>query len=182
MPMTQCSDAELLCASDVRSFELFYRRYFEVVLGFFARRTRNPEMAADLTAETFAAALSARPRFRPEQGRADSWLFAIAYHKLADAQRRGVAEDRARRRLGMERVELTDDDVAGIERLAEAEWAGKALAELAPDQREAINAYVVRERSYAEIAHTLHVSESVVRQRVSRGLASIRRRSGGPRA
>src|SRR5690242_8815400 len=115
MPITQPSDAELLCATDVRSFELFYRRYFETVLGFFARRTRSPELAADLTAETFAAALSSRPRFRPEAGQADSWLFAIAYHKLADSQRRGAAEDRARRRLGMERVELTGSDVAAIE-------------------------------------------------------------------
>jgi RNA polymerase sigma-70 factor (ECF subfamily) len=81
----------------------------------------------------------------------------------------------------MERVELTDGDVTGIERLADDEWAGKALAELAPDQREAINAHVVRGRSYAEIAQIQHVSESAVRQRVSRGLASIRRRSGGPR-
>src|SRR3954449_9809394 len=138
MFMDDRTDAELLCAPDTRSFELFYRRHFETVLGFFARRTRDPELAADLTAETFAAALAGRRRFRPEKGRADSWLFAIAYHKLADAQRRGAAEDRARRRLGMERVELTDSDVAAIERLGEDEWAGRAMAELVPEQREAI--------------------------------------------
>ena len=78
----------LLSATDTRSFELFYRRHFESLLGFFARRIRDPELAADLTAETFAAALSSRRRYRPGKGRADSWPFSIAYHKLADARRR----------------------------------------------------------------------------------------------
>jgi RNA polymerase sigma factor (sigma-70 family) len=177
MVVTDPSDAELLCATDTPSFERFYRRYFEPVLAFFARRTRDPELAADLAAETFAAALKARPRYRPEHGRADSWLFAIAYHKLADAQRRGHAEDRARRRLGMERVDLTDRDLLAIERMAGDEWAVAAVAQLAPDQREAITAHIVGERSYADIAHSLHTSEAVVRKRVSRGLSALRRRS-----
>jgi RNA polymerase sigma-70 factor (ECF subfamily) len=173
------TDAELLSATDTRSFELFYRRNFEAVLGFFARRTREPELAADLTAETFAAALTARPRYRPDQGNADSWLFAIAFHKLADAQRRGHAEDRARRRLGMERVDLTDADLLRIERLGDDEWAAAAVEQLAPEQRDAITAHLVWERSYADIAHSLHTSEAVVRKRVSRGLATLRRRTGG---
>ena len=176
--MHERSDAELLSAIDTRSFELFYRRHFESLLGFFARRTRDPEVAADLTAETFAAALSSRRRYRPEQGRADSWLFSIAYHKLADAQRRGAAEDRARRRLGMERIELTDRDLARIERLADENWARATVEDLPPDQRNAIEAHIVRDRSYEEIAESLHTSEAVVRKRVSRGLAAIRKRIG----
>ena len=150
MLMADPSDSELLSATDTRSFELFYRRNFEAILGFFARRTRDPELAADLTAETFAAALTARRRYRPGQGHADSWLFSIAYHKLADAQRRGAAEDRAR---------------ASVEQLA-------------PEQRDAITAHVVRERSYADIARSTRTSETVVRKRVSRGLATLRKRMG----
>ena len=174
----ELSDSELLSATDTRSFEVFYRRNFEAVLGFFARRTREPELAADLTAETFAAALHARRRYRPERGRADSWLFAIAYHKLADAQRRGAAEDRARRRLGMERIELTDADIARIEQLADESWARAELELLPEEQRHAIDAHVVRGRSYGEIAASLDTSEAVVRKRVSRGLRAVRARLG----
>ena len=172
------TDAELLSAGDTRSFELFYRHNFEALLGFFARRTRDPELAADLTAETFAAALSARRRYRPERGRADSWLYAIAYHKLADAQRRGAAEDRARRRLGMERIELTDADLVRIEQLADDDRARATVEDLPPDQRDAIRAHIVRGRSYEDIAASLDTSEAVVRKRVSRGLAAVRRRMG----
>jgi DNA-directed RNA polymerase specialized sigma24 family protein len=143
---TAATDEELLIQQDAASFELFYDRYFERLLAFFSRRTPDAGLAADLTAETFAAALAARRRYRRRHGRADSWLFAIGYHKLADAQRRGCAEDRARRRLGIERIELTDDDIARIERLGQPDTVAALVRELPPDQREAIQAHVVEER------------------------------------
>jgi RNA polymerase sigma-70 factor, ECF subfamily len=173
------SDEELLIRQDAASFELFYERYFERLLGFFARRTSDAELAADLTAETFAAALAARRRYRRQRGGAGSWLFAIAYHKLADAQRRGCAEDRARRRLGMERIELSDDDIGRIERLGQPDAIAALVADLPADQQEAIRAHVIEERPYGEIAVEFETSEAVVRKRVSRGLAAIRKRLGG---
>lgn len=175
------SDEELLSKGDVDSFEVFYRRNFERVLAFFARRTRDPETAADLTAETFAAALTARRRYRPGAASASSWLFSIAFHKLADTQRRGYAEARARRRLAMQPIDLTNADLERIERLGEDPTAWRLLDDLAPDQRAAIQAHVVDEQSYEEIAQTLHVSSGVVRQRVSRGLAAVRGRMGASR-
>jgi RNA polymerase sigma factor (sigma-70 family) len=171
------SDEDLLSARDGASFELFYRRHAERMLGYFARRTRDAELSADLTAETFAAVLASRRRFSADQGGASAWLFGIASKKLIDAQRRGYAERRARRRLGMERIELTDADIAQIEGLAGIE-AGELIEVLVPDQRVAVQAHVVEERDYAEIAHDLNVSEAVVRKRVSRGLAALRHRMG----
>jgi RNA polymerase sigma factor (sigma-70 family) len=173
------TDEELLARQDGHSFELFYSRYFERVLSFFWRRTANAELAADLTAETFACALVGRRRYRQRGGAADSWLFAIAYHKLADAQRRGYAEDRARRRVGMERIELTDDDLARIERSGEPDRVSELLASLPSEQQDAVRAHVVYDRSYRDIAHATHTSEAVVRKRVSRGLAILRGRIGG---
>jgi RNA polymerase sigma-70 factor (ECF subfamily) len=141
------------------------------------RRTRDAELAADLTAETFAAALAARRRYRPDAGSAGAWLFGIASNKLADAQRRGYAERRARRRMGIEPIALTDEDIERIEEFAGAE-SGTLIDALVPDQRAAVQAHVIDERGYGDIALDLEVSEAVVRQRVSRGLAVLRRRIG----
>jgi RNA polymerase sigma factor (sigma-70 family) len=175
---TMTTDEELLSARDAASFELFYTRHVDPLVGFFMRRTRDPELAADLTAETFAAALASRRRFRPEAGSAAGWLYGIGSKKLADAQRRGYAEMRARKRMGMERIELDDDDYARVEALG-AEAPALALVErLAPEQREAVTAHVLDERGYGEIAEELHTSEAVVRKRVSRGLATMRQRMG----
>lgn len=93
---------------DAEAFGLFYRRRVDAVLAFFLRRTGDRELAADLTAETFAAALTSLPRYRPERSSALAWLFTIAHHKLVDSLRRGQVEDRARRRLGLEPLSFSD--------------------------------------------------------------------------
>ncbi len=168
------TDEDLLGAADAGSFEEFYVRHVDTLLGYFARRTGDADLAADLTSETFAAALAGRRRYRPRKGAAGAWLFGIASRKLADAQRRGYAERRMCRRLGMERIELTDADIARIEALGEV-----ALLDGLPIlQRDAVRAHVIDERAYGEIAGELQTSEAVVRKRVSRGLATARRRMG----
>ena len=172
------TDEELLASRELGSFAVFYRSHVDGLLGFFCRRTRDAELAADLTAETFAAALAGRRRYRPEAGSAAAWLYGIASHQLAYAQRRAAAERRARRRLGMERIDLLDADIERINALGEAPSARVWLERLAPDQRDAITAHVIEERGYEEIAEASHTSEAVVRKRVSRGLAAVRQRMG----
>jgi RNA polymerase sigma factor (sigma-70 family) len=175
------TDEMLLSSGDAASFEQFYARHVDALLGFFARRTRDAELAADLTAETFAAALAGRRRYRPASGAASAWLYGIGIKKLADAQRRGYAERRACRRLGMERIELHDEDIERIEALGEAVNATSLLQVLPEDQRAAIRAHIIGDWTYQEIAQRQHVSEAVVRKRVSRGLAAIRRQIGSRR-
>jgi RNA polymerase sigma-70 factor (ECF subfamily) len=170
------SDDELLTSGGPDGFALFYRRHVDSVLRYFARSTRNPDVAADLTAEAFAAALVAKRRFKPGGPPAQAWLFAIASRKLADYHRRGYAEDRARRRLGMERVEPSEDDLRRIEGLAGDVHVVSLLEELPADQRHAVGARVLDEREYEDIAGELSISPAAARQRVSRGLAFVRGR------
>jgi RNA polymerase sigma-70 factor (ECF subfamily) len=176
----QASDEELLISGDPAAFALFYRRRVRGVLGYMMRRTGDPETAADLTAETFAAAIVARRRYRPDGAPAGAWLFAIAHRKLVDYQRRGYADERARRRLGMQRRTPGEEDEALIRLLGE-DVTVRQLAELPADQRAAIEARVLDERPYSDIARELGTSEAAVRMRVSRGLAALRARIGSPR-
>lgn len=176
------SDEELLGASpaDADAFAAFYRRHLGDVVGWFHRRVRDPELAADLTAEVFAAALTGARRYDPDRAPARAWLFSIAHHKLVDSLRRGRVEDAARRRLGMRPLELYDDDLTRVEQMAAAAAEGgaalEALGDLPDDVRAALGARVIDERSYADIAGELRCSEQVVRKRVSRGLAQLRAR------
>ena len=174
------TDEELLGSSGREAFGAFYDRHARAVLEYFARRTRDPESAADLTAETFAAAIVARRRFRPGPLPASAWLFGIARHKLADFQRRGRAEHRALRRLGVERPRLGEEDVRLAELMAD-EVSMQLLSELPQDERRAIQAHVLEDREYAEIAAAAVISEPAARMRVSRGLGRLRARMGGHR-
>jgi RNA polymerase sigma factor (sigma-70 family) len=170
----QRSDAALLLAARTSSdeFGVFYERHFASVLAFFRRRVRGPEEAFDLTAETFAAALASLPRFQPGPEPPQAWLFAIARHKLSEALRSSRVQDEARRALAMQPIELDDEAIEILETTASAP-AIELLETLAPEQREAIEAHHLEQRGYAEIAAELRCSESVVRKRVSRGLAAL---------
>jgi RNA polymerase sigma-70 factor (ECF subfamily) len=159
---------------DSEAFVAFYRRHLSAVLGFFLRRTGDPELTADLTAEVFAAALLGADRYRPGERPALAWLYGIAAHKLADSRRRGRVEDEARRRLAMEPLAIDDAELNRIAEMADDGAAERAVLTLPPAQRDAVLARVVDERPYAEIAKQMRCSELLVRQRVSRGLRAIR--------
>jgi RNA polymerase sigma-70 factor (ECF subfamily) len=173
------SDDDLLVAArkDPAAFGEFYRRHARPLAGYFVRRTGRPEMAADLTAETFAAALQHARRYDPAKGPAAAWLYGIARRELADAIERGRVEDRARRRMRIPRIALDDDAIERINATADCK-AVSLLAHLPQDQQAAVRARVLDDLDYDEIAAADGVTEAVVRKRVSRGLAGLRNRMG----
>ncbi len=174
------SDEDLLSSHDPEAFGILYDRYVRTLLGYFARRTGDPEVAADLTAETFASALVARRRYTPGSAPAVAWLFTIAARRLADYHRKGSVDTRMRCALAIEPRRVSEEDARLIALLGD-DAATALLAELPADQREAVAAHVLHDRGYRELATALNTSEAVVRQRVSRGLATLRRRIGAGR-
>ncbi len=92
-------------------FGAVYREHARLVLVHLTRRTFDPEAALDLTAETFAQAFASRRRFRGEtDDDVARWLLGIANHVLARSVRRGRAERRAVRRLGIDVPALEPED------------------------------------------------------------------------
>lgn len=172
------SDAQLLAgtAEDPAAFGAWYRRHERDVLAFFRYATRSAELAADLTAETFAAALESIGGYRPELGEARAWLFGIARHVLARSLERGRVENRARAALALPVLVVDDEAIERIEAISASSGTIAALlADLPAAVRAAIEGRIVEEREYSELANRLECSESVVRKRVSRGLARLRK-------
>jgi RNA polymerase sigma factor (sigma-70 family) len=188
--LTRCMDAAakepsdegllLAACEEPEAFGVFYRRHVRALAAYFWRRTQDAELTADLTAETFAAALDGCRRFDPGRGAAVGWLYGIAHRQLALLARRGAVEMRYRRRMGMARIELHDEELERIATDAVVEGPrARVLDELQglpAEQRAAVQARVVHELDYAQIALSAGTSELVVRKRVSRGLATLRER------
>src|SRR5207248_9808970 len=99
-------------------------------------------------------------------------------NKLREGQRRGRVQDAVRRRLQIGPLELDDGDLERVEVMASAAQSAvlAAVEALPAAERDAVRARIVDERGYRELAVALGCSESVVRQRVSRGLARLRAR------
>jgi RNA polymerase sigma factor (sigma-70 family) len=176
--LLRLTDDELLAATrdDPEAFGVFYSRHVDFTIAFLERSTGDLETALDLTAEVFAAALVASHRYRPGEAPARAWLIGIARNKRADAHQRRGRERSTRERLGMPHREFSDAEIERVELSADAaDGYAAGLAELPPDQREAVVARVIEERDYAEIAADAGTSQATVRQRVSRGLTRLAR-------
>jgi RNA polymerase sigma-70 factor, ECF subfamily len=155
---------------------VFYARHLPVVLGYLMRETGEPELAADLAAEVFASVLLAARRYRAQYPSALPWLLGVARNVLGASRRRRQVEARARRRLGLVPIELDDADLERVQALADSEHSRvtELLGQLPEDERAAVRARIVEERSYGEMAGSMRCSELVLRKRVSRGLARMR--------
>jgi RNA polymerase sigma factor (sigma-70 family) len=163
------------------SLDALFRSHAARLTVFIARRTIDAGVAADLTAETFAQAFTHRHQFRGRtQEEAVGWLYGIARHQISHYVRRGHAEARALRRLGLEAPSLTDAEIERIEELSGlAEIRGRVashLDELSLEQREAVRLRILEERTYEEMAEQLGINEQAVRARVSRGMRALAER------
>jgi RNA polymerase sigma factor (sigma-70 family) len=177
------SDAELLAGiagRDPLAFSAFYRRHLRAVLAMLARETGDRETAADLTAEVFASAMVSAPRYEARHDTANAWLLGISRNVLGHSRRRGRVDDRARRRIGLQPLALDDADLERVD--ATLDEGHRPVSELVQElpalERSALVARIVDERPYADIAAQFHCSETVVRKRVSRGLARLRAQLG----
>jgi len=129
-PIEPCGPDQVSLTLDDAGFSTLYRTTAQDLVVFFARRTYDPEAAADLMAETFAKAYLSRRRFRGStEEAARAWLFGIARRRFAMYVRRGKAERRALRRLGLERPQLVDGEYARIEELAGLDAMRATLSE-----------------------------------------------------
>lgn len=158
----------------LQDFGAFYRTHLNVVVTFCVARVGDRELAADLAAEVFAAALIGRGRYRSDRGTERQWLLGIAANKIADAQRRGVAERRAQQRLGMAAIEWSEEDYERVAFLAGDSEVVRLLEALPVEQRLVVRGHVLDEQTYDQLAHAYGVKAATVRKRVSRGLATLR--------
>ncbi len=148
-----------------------------VVGNSFWSRTRDREVASDLAAETFAAALAGIELYDPAKGNPRQWLYGIANNHLKRLWRRDRVSSDARRRLqlqtppaaavGWEEIEAADARL-DTDRLA------VALARVPPRSREAVRLRVVERLGYIEIAHRIGCEPGAARVLVFRGLRRLR--------
>jgi RNA polymerase sigma-70 factor (ECF subfamily) len=142
-------------AHDPEALGAFYLRHVEDVQRFVARRVDEPQLAADLTADVFVAAIESAGSYRPSRGRPIAWLFGVARIVVADERRRGAREERAMRRVaGRELLEA--DDIARmharIDAAARARSLCNALQGLPEAQRSLLELTAIDGLTVAEAA------------------------------
>jgi RNA polymerase sigma-70 factor (ECF subfamily) len=157
--------------SDPDAFERFYREHVEAVLRFVARRVDDPYLAADLTADTFVAAIESAGSYRRSRGEPVAWLFGIARNVVADEHRRSARELRAAARIRGRELVDENDLVALHERIDSQSAARELFGSLSwlPDGERAVLELVALDGlSAAEAGQALGITSVASRVRLHR--------------
>ena len=141
-------------------------------------RAQEPGMADDLAADVWLAVARGLDRFSGDEAAFRGWLFTIARHRLIEHRRR-----QARRRtepLPLDRLDGPIERGWGgdpawlvIERLGVQETIEALVADLAPDQAEAVLLRVLGGFDVAEVARIMGRSPGNVRVLCHRALRRL---------
>ena len=162
-------------------FEQVYRAHLPDVMGYFARRTADPQTVADLTADTFVEAITSFATFDPGRGSSRAWLFGIARRVFArHCERVSRGRDVVQRLAG--RRDLDIDEAAELVVRIDAEQAGRQLfdgmAALTPADREVIELVDIAGLDRKEAAAALGISAGALRIRLFRARGKLRKVAG----
>jgi RNA polymerase sigma factor (sigma-70 family) len=165
-------------SSPLEEFEQVYRRNVDVIMGYFARRCRDPQTVADLTSETFVRAMDSFATFDPRRGSDRAWLFGIAARVFARHCEQSTSGRQAAARLGGHRP-LDDDEIEELGQRIDAERDGAALMrrwqQLPAVERAAIELVDLEGLTPKEASLALGVSRVAFRKRLSRARSRLRK-------
>jgi RNA polymerase sigma-70 factor (ECF subfamily) len=176
------SDAEVIEGSlrDPRGFAEIFERHGGEILRYVNARL-GPDLAEDITAETFLAAFRRRDSYDTSRDDARPWLYGIAVRLIGKHRR---AEARYRRMLESVPPERLTEDFG--DRSAERVTAERLRPRLAavlgglPRQdRELLLLIAWAGLTYEESAQALGVTENAVRSRLNRVRVKTRAALGG---
>jgi RNA polymerase sigma-70 factor (ECF subfamily) len=166
----------------LEEFEQVYLRNVDVLMGYFARRCRDPQTVADLTSETFVRAMDGFAGFDPRRGSDRAWLFGIAARVFAGHCEQSASGRDAVARLGGQRP-LDGDEIEELAGRIDAEREGAALmarcARLPAVERAAIELVDLEGLTPKEAAVALGVSRTAFRKRLSRARSGLRKEHQG---
>ena len=152
----------------------WYEAHGGAVYNYLRFHVAEPDVAEDLTAETFLHVVRAADHFDPARGSARAWILTVARNALADWKRRA----RLRQYVPLGKLhDLVFQAPSPEERLLREEEVGRlmdGIASLSPADRELIGLRYGSELDTAEMAAVLGVGEGTVRTRLWRALGRLR--------
>jgi RNA polymerase sigma factor (sigma-70 family) len=139
-----------------------------------ARRWTGTDEADDVVQDVLLSLHQVRHTYDP--GRPFMpWLLAIARNRLADVQRRQVRRAHGEIAVDVLPETFSDDETKEpIDRMADAEALSRALADLPPRQREAVELLRLREMSLKEASAASGMSIAALKVSMHRAMKALR--------
>jgi RNA polymerase sigma-70 factor (ECF subfamily) len=174
VPALAPSDDELMPraqAGDVDAFAGLYDRHAPGVLALLGRMLSNASEAEDVLHDVFLEAWQAVREFDRTRSSVRTWLLVRARSRALDRIKRRAREPRPYE--GLAPIGAILPALVGCSDVEQRLAVQRALAELEPSVREALELSYYEGMTGGEIAERTGVPEGTVRSRLSRGLDAL---------
>jgi RNA polymerase sigma factor (sigma-70 family) len=162
----------LLAQAEESALAELYDRYGRVGYGLALRIVRDSALAEDAVQEAFLAVWRAANRYRPERGKASTWILTLVHRRAVDLVRR----EQRRRAEPLDEAapapSATMEDVAWLR--LERQRVQAALRALPKPQREALELAYYGGLTQSELAERLGEPLGTIKSRMFAGLGRLR--------
>jgi zinc protease len=166
---------QLVCRGSASAFEVLVRRYQSLVCSVAYSACGNLALSEDVAQETFLTAWRQRASLE-QPDRLKSWLRGIARNLAKNARREASRPVESAEVLDVLNEVSADEPGPAEEAVSREEeslvW--RALERIPEAYREPLILFYREDRSVAEVAGALALSEAAVKQRLSRGRGMLR--------
>jgi RNA polymerase sigma-70 factor (ECF subfamily) len=173
-----------LVAGDDSALARIYDQYAPLVFGVAVNLVGDDASARDVCQDVFVSLWQRPERFDPDRAPLRTWLAVLARRRAIDLLRQRGRRQQREQRVAVAAATVAPPDIeeaAGA--LLEGEELRRGLADLPPEQREAIELAFLHGLTHREVAARLGIPEGTVKSRVRLGLgrlARILRPEGAP--
>ncbi|MGC4174003.1 RNA polymerase sigma factor [Demequina sp.] len=175
------SDAELLAhraSGEGEAFGILADRHGPTLLRYAYAIVHDADDAQDVVQDTFVTAWRKRRHVRIVGDSALPWLLATCKNHASNLLRRR----KRKATVNIGETDFVDTAPSPLEQVLSQEvvtWVSAGIAQLSPDMRTVVEACLLDDRSYQEVANDLGLQVATVSQRISRARKSMRARRDG---
>ncbi len=171
--MTEITDEQLIekyLKGDEKALEILFKRYLKPIYSFVYKNIGNPEMAEDVTQETFVKVWKNLKKFDKNKS-FKSWLFTIAKNTSIDFLRKKKTATLA---LTENSAIEKNDFINNIEQKDSVKKIHEALQNISPSYRAVVLLKNESNLTFKEIAKELNEPLNTIKSRYRRAISILK--------
>jgi RNA polymerase sigma-70 factor (ECF subfamily) len=164
----------------VGAMEQLYHRYSRMLHSLAYHMVADPQVAEDITQESFLAIWRRATSYSPQSGAARSWLVSIVHHRTIDYLRSVRRRSTSMKEAPLEEIE--QDERLAFPDVWDSVWHSvqsaqvkAGLMKLPPEQRLVIELAYFQGWTHTEVAEGLQLPLGTVKARMRLGLIHLKR-------
>lgn len=175
----QQSSAGLIEAArtDKTAFSALFRRHYDEIYRYCARRLPDRSTAEDVTSQVFLKMVRNFDSFTGDESGFRCWLFRIACNEINSYFRTSARQNKAMDKLRQQAPpqDTAPDETADLDNQHKIHFLNAAIGQLKPDHQDILTLRFYRGLNSDQIGDVLKMNPATVRSQLSRSLKKLKK-------